>query len=94
MASVYILYSKIANKYYIGSTNDLETRIEYHYNKEFENSFTSKYDDWELFFSVNEISNTTARKLESHIKKMKSRVYIENLSKFPEMSERLILKYS
>ncbi|MGB9153703.1 MAG: GIY-YIG nuclease family protein [Alphaproteobacteria bacterium] len=94
MASVYILYSKIADKYYIGSTKELKTRIEYHHNKEFKNSFTSKYNDWELFYSINEVSNTTARKIESHIKRMKSIIYMENLKKYPEISPKLVQKYT
>lgn len=32
-------------------------------------------------------------KIENHIKKMKSKIYIENLKKYPEMASKLILKY-
>ncbi|CAN5456565.1 hypothetical protein BH11BAC2_BH11BAC2_09890 [soil metagenome] len=43
MATVYILYSKSADKFYIGSTLDFDQRLDYHLNKEFQNSFTAKY---------------------------------------------------
>jgi putative endonuclease len=35
-----------------------------------------------------------AHKIENHIKKMKSKKYIENLKKYPEISLRLLQKYS
>ncbi len=89
MASTYILYSAKADKYYIGSTKNMEVRFEYHLAKEFNDSFTARYSDWELYFEIPGLSNTTARSIENHIKKMKSRKYIENLKKYPEMIEKL-----
>ena len=71
--SVYILYSKILNKFYIGQTHDLNERIFMHIEKQFEDSFTAKANDWELFHSITCKSRTQAMKIESHIKKMKSR---------------------
>jgi putative endonuclease len=32
--------------------------------------------------------------IEEHIKKMKSKVYIQNLKKYPDMVKKLIAKYS
>ncbi len=94
MASVYILYSKTNDKYYIGCTKDFEQRFEYHQVKEFPNSFTAKYSDWELFYEIQNLTITTARKIETHIKKMKSRKYLENSKIYPEISQKLIGKYS
>jgi len=94
MASVYILYSKTSDIYYIGYSKDLQLRLEYHHFKEFPISFTSKYSDWELFFSIDHISAGTAVKIERHIKKMKSRVYIENLKRYPAIAEKLLEKYN
>ena len=93
MPSVYILYSLTPDKFYVGCTKDLEQRFEYHLLKEFTDSYTAKYSDWELFYEIPELTITTARKIETHIKKMKSRIYLENLKKHPEISEKLILKY-
>lgn len=45
MASVYILYSNSADKFYIGSTKDQVKRLEYHKEKEFSSSFTAKYNE-------------------------------------------------
>ena len=94
MAYVYILHSISADKFYIGSTKDQTQRLEYHLNKEFKNSFTAKFSDWELFFSIETVDNTTARKIEAHIKKMKSRTYILNLKRYPEIAEKLIANYT
>ena len=83
MASVYILFSKKLDRFYTGSCNDLSYRIEQHFNKAFAQSFTANADDWELFFFVDNLHYKQARLIENHIKKMKSKVYIQNLKKYP-----------
>jgi putative endonuclease len=93
MATLYILYSEKLNKYYTGSCNDLQERITSHLNKTFKNAYTLNSDDWTLFFSCDNLEFKQARNIESHIKKMKSKVYIENLEKYPEIIERLKEKY-
>ena len=94
MASVYILFSKKLNRFYVGSCKDLNYRIQLHANKAFSNSFTAKADDWELFLFVDNLHFVQARLIELHIKKMKSSVYIRNLKKYPEIMKKLIDKYS
>lgn len=93
MASVYILYSKKLAKFYTGSCKDLSYRKEQHIKKEMINSFTSKADDWELFFFKDELEYQQARLIETHIKNMKSSTYIANLKKYPEIFEKLKEKY-
>jgi len=67
--------------------------LEQHRKKIFSHSFTSKYEDWELFISICNLEQKQARRIESHIKRMKSKVYLQNLRKYPEIIERLINKY-
>jgi len=55
--------------------------------------YTSKADDWELFLTIDCKIKQQATNIESHIKKMKSKVYIQNLKKYPEMIEKLIQKF-
>ena len=93
MASIYILYSEKLNKYYTGSCNDLQHRLEAHKNKTFDKAFTINSEDWILYFSCINLDYKQARNIESHIKKMKSKVYIENLTKYPEIIESLKEKY-
>jgi len=93
MASVYILYSKKLNHFYIGSCKDLSYRIDQHLNKEFVGSFTTMAQDWEIYLSIDELEYQQARLIETHLKKMKSKTYIQNLTKYPEIIERLKAKY-
>jgi putative endonuclease len=93
MATVYILYSESLDKYYIGSFKDLTLRLDQHKNKYFDTSFTSRTEDWYLYLALPNLEYEQARKVESHIKRMKSKIYIKNLLKYPEIREKLILKY-
>ena len=56
--------------------------------------FTASVNDWQLVLAIGCKSISQARSIEAHIKKMKSRKYIENLKAFPEMTERLLAKYN
>jgi putative endonuclease len=94
MATVYILYSQKIDTYYVGSCSDLELRLEEHRNGKKDHAFTKRSDDWFIHFSICDLEYELARKIEEHIKKMKSRKYIENLILYPEISQKLIEKYS
>jgi putative endonuclease len=92
----YILYSATLDRFYIGSTS-LETsdRLDNHLTKYYGASkFTAKANDWNLFFSIKCSSYSQARKIETHIKKMRSKTYINNLKRFPEISTYLINKFT
>jgi len=93
MASVYILFSKKLNRYYIGSCLDLSKRLDEHLQGFYSDSFTSKATDWELFLHINDLAYQQARQIELHIKKMKSRTYIENLKKYEDIQTKLIMLY-
>jgi putative endonuclease len=87
----YIVYSKSTNRYYVGYTSDIEERIELHNNGHFGGkSFTYKASDWEIYLLIPCDSIEKAVFIESRIKKMKSRKYIENLKKYPEMIEKIL----
>jgi putative endonuclease len=94
MASVYILFSETLDRFYTGSCEDRSFRIEKHLNKDFTSSFTSKADDWVLFFFVDDLQYRQARLIEEHIKQMKSKRYIQNLKKYPAIIQKLIVKYA
>ena len=75
----YILFSEKLNKFYVGSTTDLDRRlIEHNRGKE---KFTSLGVPWILVYKETFELLIDARKSERHIKKQKSRIYIENLIK-------------
>ena len=93
MASIYILFSKTLNRFYVGSCANLDLRLDQHLNKIFASSFTVKANDWELYLSIDNLSYKQARSIEIHIKKMKSIIYIKNLNKYPEMILKLVEDY-
>lgn len=82
------------DKFYIGMTQEsIPSRIEKHNNKDYGMSFTSQANDWSLFHFIECNSASQAMKIEKHIKNMKSKNYILNLKKYPEISYRLLDKY-
>ncbi len=93
MAAVYILFSPSLKKYYVGSCKDVIVRIEQHLLTHFPKAFTSSAKDWCIYYSHNDLSYMQARRIESHIKKMKSRKFIENFKKYPEIFEQLKIRY-
>ena len=88
----YIIHSKNLDKFYVGETSDFEQRIKFH-NSGF-SEFTSKANDWQIYLLISCKNREIARKLEKHIKSMKSKNYIRNLTKYPEIIEKLQAKYS
>jgi putative endonuclease len=74
---VYILKSLKNSRYYIGSTKNLDRRIAEH------NSGLTKGNRYmipfELVYKEEYSDQSTARKRESHIKKQKSRKFIDSL---------------
>ena len=92
MHYVYILQSEKLNRYYIGYTANITTRLEFHENSE-ARKFTYNADDWELVFSLECETKTQALAIEKHIKMMKSKTYIQNLLIYPEMAAKLREKY-
>ena len=94
MATVYILYSPIINKYYVGSCINLSERLIEHQIGKYKNSYTIKSNDWILFYSIDHLEYKQARLIEKHVKRMKSRKYIEDLKKYKDISLNLIKLYS
>jgi putative endonuclease len=91
MAIVYILYSRSLDKYYVGATSlTLAERLERHLAHFYGQKFTSAAADWSEFFQIECNSMTQALIIEKHIKRMKSRKYVENLKKYPEMVSKLL----
>ena len=90
MAVVYILYSPELNKFYTGSCNDIIERIDQHLSEFFPEAFTVSTKDWIIYFHIDGLGYKQARRIELHIKRMKSKKFIESLKKYPELVEKLI----
>jgi len=89
---VYILFSAKLDRFYIGYTSNIEQRIEFHKNAE-PHKFTSNAKDWELYLKMECDTKHQALGVEQHIKRMKSKTYIRNLKRYPEMRSKLLIKY-
>ena len=78
----------------MGSTTEpIGIRLERHNSKYYDSKWTSKGIPWILYLEIPCDSIQLARTLEAHIKKMKSKIYIQNLVKYPEMVIKLKIKY-
>jgi putative endonuclease len=79
MPFVYILQSLKNNRYYIGSTNDIERRLSEHNNGK--SRYTSLTAPFRLVLKQEYSSITLARRIESKLKKLKNRSIIEKIIK-------------
>jgi putative endonuclease len=79
MAAFYVLFSEKLNRFYIGSCNNLQERIDQHVNKMFPKSFAAKSDDWILYCSLDNLSYAQARSIEKYVKSQKSKIYLLDL---------------
>jgi len=77
---VYILYSKNIDRYYIGSTSNIEERLRKHNSKH--RGFTGKASDWEVVYLEDFDTIHDAQYREKQIKSWKSRKEIEKLIGF------------
>jgi putative endonuclease len=91
----YIIFSSSIDRYYIGYTVDITNRIKLHNDGHFgSKSYTHKPSDWNLYLLIPCKTIKHAIFVESKIKRMKSRIYIENLKKYPEMVEKILKEYN
>lgn len=74
---VYILFSETKNRYYIGFTSDLETRIIRHNQKS--KGFTGNVNDWKIVYTEKYTTKEQAQLREAQIKSWKSRIKIQEL---------------
>ena len=92
MYYVYVIYSEKLNRFYTGTTDDLDKRIEQHNSAFYPNSFTSKGIPWQLKTSFSFENNLHAYFAESFIKRMKSKIFIEKIIKDSELFYGIIDK--
>ena len=94
MFYVYVIESELDRSFYIGKTSDIENRLEFHNSVELNKGITKRKIPWVYYFILEVPDARIAGAIENHIKRMKSRRYIENLSKYPEIGKKLLEKYS
>lgn len=89
MYYVYIIYSEKLDRYYVGTTDNIEKRLIEHNTDFYKNSFTSRGIPWELKLKFQSQSSEKAYKLERFIKSMKSRKFIETLIINPDILKEI-----
>jgi len=85
----YILYSPALDKFYVGSTHDMESRLSKHLANYYGKSFSSRATDWEIYLRIACDNEAHARRVENHIKKMKSGTYYQSLKSVSGLSQKL-----
>ncbi len=84
MHYLYILYSKILNRFYVGETPNIDTRVTLHNSHYFKKAFTKSASDWEIVLNKRCNSRDEALYLESFIKRMKSKKFIKEIISDPK----------
>ena len=93
MHLVYILCSRSRNKYYVGETDDVDRRLLLNNNGHFKGAFTSQTGDWQVSLIIECRDRSHSLLIEKAVKGRKNRNYIKNLIKYPELVERLVLRF-
>ncbi|NLX81274.1 MAG: GIY-YIG nuclease family protein [Proteiniphilum sp.] len=91
---VYLLYSPFLDGFYVGYTESLTERVSQHNDGFYYESYTKLATDWELFYSIACETKKQAILIERHIKRMKSRKYYFSLKQYPDISIKLLKRYS
>ncbi len=91
--SVYVLYSVMIDSYYIGQSINVDIRLNEHLDHVMDLAHTKRATDWNVFHLIECENQHQAILIEQHLKRMKSRTYLENLKKYPEIGIRLLEKY-
>ncbi len=76
---LYILYSDIGDRYYVGSSANPEERLLHH--NTIERGFTSRYRPWKLVFKKEFPTKVEALAAEKKVKRWKSKKMIERVVK-------------
>ncbi len=77
MFTVYILYSELIDRYYIGQTNDIEKRLVRHNNGYVKS--TKAYKPWELVYREEYSTRKEAVNRERELKSKKSKIFLQEL---------------
>lgn len=78
MYYVYVIFNNKHNKIYIGQTEDIDQRIRLHNSKEFNKSYTSRFDgEWVLVYKEDLNSRSEALRREKQLKSYQGRLSVK-----------------
>jgi len=79
MLYVYIIYNKMANKYYVGQTENVDRRLDQHNNHTFK-TYTSRFPgEWKLIHQESVATRSEALKREKGLKSGNGREFIKTI---------------
>jgi putative endonuclease len=93
-ACVYILYFVKLGKYYVGSTEDIDTRLKFHNSPIEARKFTARGIPWDLQLVIPCLNKAASLRLERTVKSMKSRKFIVSLVNDVKFRESFLRKFS
>ncbi len=76
--TVYVLYSELYNKHYIGYTSDIEIRLKSH-NELATKGYTIKYRPWKIIYTEEYNEKKEAMQRERFLKSGQGRDFIKTL---------------
>ncbi|TRZ43260.1 GIY-YIG nuclease family protein [Robertkochia solimangrovi] len=86
---LYIIYSNKVDKFYVGITKNLETRLAKHNLAIYKGSFTKIANDWKYVLQYKCKTKKHANDIEKFIKRMKSRKFISKIINDPSILKTL-----
>jgi putative endonuclease len=90
---VYILYSDNLRRFYTGTTDNVDERLNQHNSAKYRDSFSVKGIPWDLFFEIECETSRQAYHLEKFIKRMKSSRFIQRLKTEPQLIADLLERF-
>ncbi|RPI64894.1 MAG: GIY-YIG nuclease family protein [Ignavibacteriales bacterium] len=75
MYKVYVLYSNIYNKIYVGQTEDIDRRL-YEHNNGLLSTYTKRYKPWKVIYQEEYSTRSEALRREKQLKSQKGREFI------------------
>jgi putative endonuclease len=81
---VYILHSEKLDRFYVGTTTDIEQRFDEHNSGYYKDAYSTRGIPWKLFLTILCDNSAQAYQLEAFIKKMKSAAFIRRLKEQPD----------
>ena len=94
MGVFYILHSRSINRFYVGSCMKIEERLFEHNTGKYSNAYTKRAKDWEIYLTIENLEFDVVRKIETHVKKMKSKKYIQNLKAHLDLQMKLVERFA
>lgn len=90
----YIIYSPTLDSFYTGQAVDPHIRLIEHNEGKYKQSYTKLTSDWKHYLLIECSSKNQAIKVESFIKRMKSKKFIESMKNDPKIIKDVLERFN